>query len=737
MPGYDNAQKTRDADDLGRWRFAAEIAEVIRSTPPDWSARIGIFGKWGEGKSTILHFLEEILKPEQNIVFSFNPWAIQELDELWAQFGRSLLEALEDAGLAAESSFKEGVRKLQGKLDDTPLASMSETAAELFGKAAIYKGALGLVGRWLKPDGPQVKKIRETLGDRRVIVLIDDLDRATPELLPKLLLSLREILDLPGFTFVLAFDNEIVSGGLVTANKAWGDGGNFLDKILDFHYYLPRVSEAGKRCLLDKALERYCKFVPKESLEPIEHLLPDNPRKLKMLVRSLVSLQPQLARHGPDELNWVEIWLAEMVRQESYPFFKRLLEGDTLDTLVGIRYSVRKSTKKTTPQGEEDDHNDIKGIIGEVGGVSADTQQRLIQLIEATRTLGGFSLAYNWRFADHPETITWMEFAELYTRWQETQTPDTILNWIREHSKKHSMSPDDIERELFETLLNAKQNEAAKAAELSTVKENAIHCAKAEMLLKLTDHFLELPGTLTGERFGKLYGQSLYWISFRVNQADIKLRKAEKKILDRVTKRTPDVQAPALLDALEPWNSWAFAPEGPETFQLKQELRDRCVERILPKAERALISYLSRPESIRLLSSAKGSLAFRYILFSPERAPWSAALKKAIFDMMAHAKSDPNDFEKANDLLDFLISGVEQRSPYLANEDAVRILADGNFSGILWSAATSQQIQFRMHGSYLSKRSQLIGLGVPEQNLPLTRELLITSQKLQATQPQK
>jgi predicted KAP-like P-loop ATPase len=57
LSGYDAAQKDRKNDDLGRWRFAAEIAEVIRSTPPEWSARIGIFGKWGEGKSTILYFL--------------------------------------------------------------------------------------------------------------------------------------------------------------------------------------------------------------------------------------------------------------------------------------------------------------------------------------------------------------------------------------------------------------------------------------------------------------------------------------------------------------------------------------------------------------------------------------------------------------------------------------------------------------------------------------------------------
>ena len=107
MLGYDSAQRLRKDDDLGRWRFAAEIAEVIRSTPADWSARIGIFGKWGEGKSTVLHFLEEMLKPEGNIVFNFTPWAVQELDELWEEFGNALLEALEAEKLEVDLLGKE------------------------------------------------------------------------------------------------------------------------------------------------------------------------------------------------------------------------------------------------------------------------------------------------------------------------------------------------------------------------------------------------------------------------------------------------------------------------------------------------------------------------------------------------------------------------------------------------------------------------------------------------------
>lgn len=76
-PGYDAAQAQREEDDLDRWRFAADIVEVVVTTPADWSARIGIFGKWGEGKSTVLRFAEQMLKGRDSIVFWFNPWALR------------------------------------------------------------------------------------------------------------------------------------------------------------------------------------------------------------------------------------------------------------------------------------------------------------------------------------------------------------------------------------------------------------------------------------------------------------------------------------------------------------------------------------------------------------------------------------------------------------------------------------------------------------------------------------
>ncbi len=89
------------------------------------------------------------MKPEGNVVFYFNPWAVQELDELWSAFGMALLEALDEAHLVAESSLRGTARKIQEKLESTGVADLGEGVAEFFGRDKLYKNALGLVGKWL------------------------------------------------------------------------------------------------------------------------------------------------------------------------------------------------------------------------------------------------------------------------------------------------------------------------------------------------------------------------------------------------------------------------------------------------------------------------------------------------------------------------------------------------------------------------------------------------------------
>ena len=139
--GYDAAQGQPDDDDLDRWRFAAEIVEVILETPSDWSARIGIFGKWGEGKSTVLRFAERILTENKNIVFAFSPWAIQNWNDLWEEFGSRLVEALSAAEIPVDDSWRKSAKKYGKWLEAKGVGQIAEAAATFFGREKIYSAA--------------------------------------------------------------------------------------------------------------------------------------------------------------------------------------------------------------------------------------------------------------------------------------------------------------------------------------------------------------------------------------------------------------------------------------------------------------------------------------------------------------------------------------------------------------------------------------------------------------------
>jgi predicted KAP-like P-loop ATPase len=228
----------------------------------------------------VLRFAEQMLAEKGNVVFWFSPWALRNWEDLWDDFGSLLLDALSAANIPFDDSWKKTLKDSGKWLESKGIGQLAESAAGLVGQDKTATTAFRILSRWLKYDGPQIRAIRQKLGDKRVVVLIDDLDRCAPELLPRLLMSLREILDLPGFTFLLAFDDEIVARALADANPAWVEGSNFLEKILDFRYHLPAITEKQKERFVGRAMSKYCPFVPPESTSKIQDLLPDNPRKL-------------------------------------------------------------------------------------------------------------------------------------------------------------------------------------------------------------------------------------------------------------------------------------------------------------------------------------------------------------------------------------------------------------------------------------------------------------------------
>jgi predicted KAP-like P-loop ATPase len=78
-------------DSFQRYGFAKRIAELIKSNTNEDSLVIGIYGRWGEGKTSVMNFIStELKKDKKNVLVKFNPWMFNNEDQLLLSFFQEL-----------------------------------------------------------------------------------------------------------------------------------------------------------------------------------------------------------------------------------------------------------------------------------------------------------------------------------------------------------------------------------------------------------------------------------------------------------------------------------------------------------------------------------------------------------------------------------------------------------------------------------------------------------------------
>ncbi len=163
-----------DDDRLQRKPFAQRIADTLISRKDPTSLVIGLFGRWGEGKTTVLNFIESRLKENDHLVpVRFNPWLYQDDKQLLMAFFETLAEAIDQNLTSSKEQLGNVLRVLGGALSTVSVALGPMSGAP--------GSALQAVGGVLSSD--DVKKKRERLehalaeAGKRIVVLIDDIDR--------------------------------------------------------------------------------------------------------------------------------------------------------------------------------------------------------------------------------------------------------------------------------------------------------------------------------------------------------------------------------------------------------------------------------------------------------------------------------------------------------------------------------------------------------------------------------
>jgi predicted KAP-like P-loop ATPase len=240
---------TPERDLFGVDPFMRALARSILGMKAPHGVVIALNGPWGSGKSSAInilkHQLNDAVEAGHLEVVSFNPWWFRGEEALVLAFFRELYAATKPS-LTAKA--KTALPKLGARL--LKAGGVVAPAADLLGASGAGAVASGAM-EWLSglvEDSDSVEKLHAELAAalagqaKRFIVLIDDIDRLTPEEALAMFRLVKSVGRLPNIIYLLAFDRILAEK--VVADRFPSEGPHYLEKIVQASFELPAPNEA-------------------------------------------------------------------------------------------------------------------------------------------------------------------------------------------------------------------------------------------------------------------------------------------------------------------------------------------------------------------------------------------------------------------------------------------------------------------------------------------------------------
>lgn len=240
----------QNKDRFQRYGFSKRIAETISQRKTADSIVIGIYGDWGEGKTSVLNFIEESLSQDPDIIVcKFNPWRFKDETQLLVGFfnllatqlkksiksnGEKIGELIADYADVVIPSFS----FLEGIIGTNP-GEMAKKIAEKYSTIDVEE---------------QKKRIERILNEekKRVVIFVDDIDRLDKKEIQTIFKLVKLTGDFSFTSYILAFDEKMVAKAIGEIYEDGGEqaGRNFLEKIIQVPLRLPLAQK--------EALKKFC-----------------------------------------------------------------------------------------------------------------------------------------------------------------------------------------------------------------------------------------------------------------------------------------------------------------------------------------------------------------------------------------------------------------------------------------------------------------------------------------------
>ncbi len=240
-------------DSLDREKFVGDIYKEIVNFPSDSSFVFGLYGGWGEGKTSVLNLLK--LKIENNsefLVLDFKPWYFKDKESILKAFYNQLESTLSKKFIIFGFSrlIKRYLQYISFGINivgiNLRLSNADETAEKREKEIETPEGMKKEIGN----------KLEEL--NVKLLIIIDDIDRLQVDEVLQIFSLVKCNADLKNTIFILSFDQIVIEKLLqIDLNS----DRQYLEKIVQMPINLPAVPSGNIGNFLIKNIDELLKRI--------------------------------------------------------------------------------------------------------------------------------------------------------------------------------------------------------------------------------------------------------------------------------------------------------------------------------------------------------------------------------------------------------------------------------------------------------------------------------------------
>lgn len=270
-------EKEVDYDLINRKSVINQLYNTIINCEPATNFTIGLNGKWGSGKTTVIKNVLRIMGDngllDNYVIVNFDPWKYDDEKIILKAF---LNEILSNINYSGDDGAKEALIKgVIGVIFDSKVVGLSNLLNQELSKLDSESEMSNIVNNYLVKN------------DKKMLIIIDNLDRIDVEKAFFLIKCIDSIIKFKRTINVLLYDEDILNEIL---NQRFNNGKKYMNKLVQLKIDVPEVDTDTLNSIKEKIANNllvngqpFIDFINKEQYEF------DNIRELKRYINSIVS----------------------------------------------------------------------------------------------------------------------------------------------------------------------------------------------------------------------------------------------------------------------------------------------------------------------------------------------------------------------------------------------------------------------------------------------------------------